>query len=333
MKVHKYIKQQLEENKIAVIPQLGTFRSTSHNADMSDSGNLISPPDEAIIFEEDFQEQVNHSIASYIEKKTGEDEIDIATEVQLYVSTIKQTLNAEGIAEIEGLGYFTKDNGLISFNQFDEVNINPESFGLPKINASPIIDDQEDDDSSANKGNTTLKALLLVGLILVVVGGGGAYYFMTQDSSTTQTVAQEEEKVTDKVEEANTDIIQEEELSGPVDLEENVSTPVVEETKVEEKPVKKATTTSKTTKSKTSYAGVLEEKTGQYYVIVSSFSNLENAKKSVRGFKKDGYTNAQIIRTPTKYRVALDGFNNKSEAKSLQEKVNSSFPGSWVWKN
>ena len=71
-----------------------------------------------------------------------------------------------------------------------------------------------------------------------------------------------------------------------------------------------------------------------FYIIVSSLTNSSDAEKEVEKLEKQGYTNAQVIESDGRYRVAIASYGSQSEAYSqVQElKDNGSFEQAWVLK-
>ncbi len=66
------------------------------------------------------------------------------------------------------------------------------------------------------------------------------------------------------------------------------------------------------------------------YVVVGSFTNLEEAKKEFDKCKSKGYQDTRIIFSEGKYRVSAADFSGKEEAQKYKNKINSVYKSAWV---
>lgn len=66
------------------------------------------------------------------------------------------------------------------------------------------------------------------------------------------------------------------------------------------------------------------------YVVVGSFTSLEEAKKEFDKCKSKGYQDTRIIFSEGKYRVSAGDFASKEEAQRMKNKVNAIYKSAWV---
>lgn len=83
----------------------------------------------------------------------------------------------------------------------------------------------------------------------------------------------------------------------------------------EEKPVKEDITTKSNDK---------------YFLIVASLKTKEAAKSTLKKYKADGYSKAQIIEGNNMQRIAIKSFSKESEAQNELNKLRNKHPGIWL---
>ncbi len=68
----------------------------------------------------------------------------------------------------------------------------------------------------------------------------------------------------------------------------------------------------------------------RYYLIVSSFKTLEQARREVAKLISNGYTDAKFIEKDGNYRISIYDFENMEDAKKEQQTLSEVFKGIWV---
>lgn len=68
----------------------------------------------------------------------------------------------------------------------------------------------------------------------------------------------------------------------------------------------------------------------RYYLIVSSFKTLEQARKEVAKLISNGYAEAKFIEKDGNYRISIFDFENMQDAKKEQQTLSDVFKGIWV---
>ncbi|WP_281613999.1 SPOR domain-containing protein [Flammeovirga sp. SubArs3] len=326
------IKDALLDWCVVVIPDLGTFWSEESGAEVSPSGNIIKPPHVNISFSENIEEKdlEVYSLIQFIAKSEDLDPDEVAIQVSMFVANIQQRLEDGETATVGNMGYFVQDDdGTLTFRQKSENNIIPESFGLPKITATPLLNDDIEEDvpiyqeEEAFSGEEELESSkrpvwLLVSIpiiiLLTVVG-----YFVMKPSNTTQSEIVEEEVIEQQVEDSEIDesvAAEDVDDAADIDSEQEENTPV-EETTVEKEEV------------------VVEEsepatRNGHYHIVIASFGDRKNAQKAVQKAESKGFDYVGVIESKGKFRVAIKGFVSHQDAKEELPKAQESFKGAWI---
>lgn len=206
--VSSYIKEALVEVEELTVPGLGTFSSRSLGAEVSMSGNMITPPHADVSFTEEENPSAKN-LVDYIVEVGGADVTEVQIQVEIFVTNIRQQVQTGDVSKIKGFGYFKGGlGGRLLFHQLDEENVLPDSYGLPKITTTPIIEDtdafgsdtesqteQEDDDYDADvpmvatpsdtetrdKENKQ-KMYLIAAVPLILVAAIGIYFFFNPEA-------------------------------------------------------------------------------------------------------------------------------------------------------
>lgn len=178
MKLEKSIKESLRERGKVMIPDLGTFTTSHANAEIKQSGGIVKPPAQKISFSEEIA--VGASIIDYVMEKGETDTKQLQLEVEAFTNGVKNNINLQDRSEIKGLGYFKKGSGgSLVFHQFDDVILNPDSFGLPKITARPLVPMLVNNDGDDGDKQVLLKAILIPLIFLALFGG---YLLLDKDA-------------------------------------------------------------------------------------------------------------------------------------------------------
>jgi len=77
---------------------------------------------------------------------------------------------------------------------------------------------------------------------------------------------------------------------------------------------------------------IIRNKTGKYYLIVSSFPNEKDAKKEYSTLKKRGFKNVKILVKNNKYRLSISDNFDMSKVKQSMKKYSSKFKDAWILK-
>lgn len=69
-----------------------------------------------------------------------------------------------------------------------------------------------------------------------------------------------------------------------------------------------------------------------YYLIIASFSNINDAREAVKKYRKEGFENAGTLKSGEITRVFLYIFNNMKEAMQAKSKLNYAYNEAWIYK-
>lgn len=313
------IKNALLDWGVVVVPDLGTFWSEESGAEVSPSGNIIKPPHVSISFSNSEEDIEMYSLVIYISKNEDLDEDEVAIQVSMFVANLQQRIEDEETAPIGDLGYFIQDDdGQVVFRQRNESNITPESFGLPKITATPLMEDEiseeeeeynEYEDEEIKKRPIWLFVAIPSILVLTTIG-----YFLLKPVSipTPEEQVQQEEVIETEIE---------------AEKEEEI---VKETTVTKETPQKETTVTVEEKEEVVPKKEVARN--GNYHIVISSFGEESKAEIAVKQATQKGFENVGIITSNGKFRVAIKGFNSHQDAKEELPKAQSKFKGAWIWR-
>jgi hypothetical protein len=75
---------------------------------------------------------------------------------------------------------------------------------------------------------------------------------------------------------------------------------------------------------------IVDEKTGQFYVIVGSFSTLDEAKSQLSGFLDSGFKKAKVVVKDNKYRISLVDYATMEQATKAKNELPTQYKDAWV---
>lgn len=68
-----------------------------------------------------------------------------------------------------------------------------------------------------------------------------------------------------------------------------------------------------------------------FYIIIGSYNRKDDAKSAIKSYNEMGYPNAVMVEEQGKTRVAIDHFDDKSEADKALAKYRDKFKGAWIF--
>jgi hypothetical protein len=69
-----------------------------------------------------------------------------------------------------------------------------------------------------------------------------------------------------------------------------------------------------------------------YYLIIASFSNINDAREAVKKYRKEGFENAGTLKSGDVSRVFLNKFDNIKEAMQVKSKLPNTLREAWIFK-
>jgi nucleoid DNA-binding protein len=307
-----YLKFLLYNHDSIHIPGLGILITRYKHAEIDASEKTISPPSKYLIFDSNSTKTdnllVNHiSALKHIEKKEADQEL------KKIIDDLKNKLDQGGTVLLEGIGYFSKEEGKIRFEKEQGTNFLTESFGLTEIDFEPVEMELSPHtpaiiDSKSKKSYSTL---ILLSILIIIIGGGVVIYLNFPDILNFHNPK----------------------LSQPII--KTVSDTIKNKTAAKDTSAKKTdieeffeSTTDK--KNALSIPNEKKEKNNKYYIIAGSFLTQAKAEILAKEIEKDGYK-TQIIKFGPKYRISLGEYTDKDKAVIEMEKIRNTKGDNTVW--
>ncbi len=84
--------------------------------------------------------------------------------------------------------------------------------------------------------------------------------------------------------------------------------------------------------SNTGTAEITDEGKAKYYIIVSSFSSIKDAREALKRLKQNGFKNAGILKSENNFRVYLNELEVLKEAMYFKQKLPYTYNDAWILK-
>jgi len=355
--VEDYLKDAVTKYKNISIPGFGVFSTQELEAALDEEQGVYSPPQKTVSFEARLvQTDQDDSLVNLIKEQKGCSQLEAEEEVGRFVTEVNEQVK-EGEYKIEGFGYFYKDSlSGIAFQAYDDVNLLPDSYGLPKLAvtklptlaAAPVAAEEEEKDDSKFGLIMIPLVVVIFAVILVFVSPNlqkrvwglisGEEVPEQVEGANTDTAAGTETATDDTGESGSTEATTEggEAAAAEGTAEEGTAEPT--ETVAENPPAADPTpaateTTTPPATDSGSSGDVVESKTGRWYLSIASFTELGLAKKDVAKVRANGYPNAKVVvGGPNKYRVSIADYASKGEADQKAADAKSDYASIWVFK-
>lgn len=324
MELAIYIKKLLYNHDILVIPGFGGLITKYKPAEINVNDHSIAPPSKYLSFDDDLID-TDGLLANYISSQKGiskeEAEAFILSEVKL----ISKRLDEKETILFEGIGYFSKENGVTRFEREPEVNFLTDSFGLSNIDYKPV-----EYDLTPNK-NTEI--------VTTKVGRNYSVVWMIAAAITAAVIALlvylNYPDIAYKFKHTKT--------IPPVVVEptKNNSDTIVSTKTETSKDTAKSSDLEKffdnATDKKKALALTSEVEVSKpqanvtYYLIAGSFKTFNRAKILSKILTKEGYKPEIIQFEQDKYRVSLGEFKDKTEAQQQFDIITTAKGADAVW--
>ncbi|MGB0522550.1 MAG: SPOR domain-containing protein [Flammeovirgaceae bacterium] len=344
MKIETNIKSLLNATGKVVVPNLGTFTTAQASAELTEAGGVIAPPRAKIMFSEDTTDLAGYSLQDYLVASGQFSETDAELEIEAFVKGIKNTVENAEKAGLGAMGHFQQGSYGLEFVSNDSSNMGSDSFGLPKINARPLVPVPITDDTPMpGSGDKLLLKAILIPLIIISIVlvyflvDKEAYqtissYFSSDDSGVVVPPKKDDNtNLTDntKNDTDNTTTVDgndTDKSDGKGDDTANAKTDgTANPDKTDSNTNTKTPDDNKTT--------VVTSNTARFYIIIGSFTNDNAAQKAVNRCKRVGYSDAKILKMNNKIRVSVEDYTSRNDALEKAKKIGKDFPGAWVLAN
>lgn len=367
----RHIETLLLENDCVIVPGLGGFIAHNKPAEFKESANIFCPPLRTIGFNPQLTINDGLLVQAYMQAYDT-DFPDASRKIENTVSQIKETLYKNGQAELDNIGtlYYTMA-GVYGFEPYYNAFFSPDLYGLGNFSISPLsalstserhedVTDIRIETKSPLNINSVKKdkklhmakrvaehavgiaaAILLFFILSVPVENtylDNASYASLGAETMLDAIRSKSMAVSTPVSEKNeTAKVQQKKLTG-----NNVNTlrPVAVKNVKVEKPaasVAKETkitsvTEKKETKSSEKSNKAVKKDDKGLFIIVSSLQTMADAEKELEKFKKQGYSEASILTSDNRFRIALYRYNDKSKAygKINELRKEEQFKSAWL---
>lgn len=367
----RHIETLLLENDCVIVPGLGGFIAHNKPAEFKESANIFCPPLRTIGFNPQLTINDGLLVQAYMQAYDT-DFPDASRKIENTVSQIKETLYKNGQAELDNIGtlYYTMA-GVYGFEPYYNAFFSPDLYGLGNFSISPLsalsTSERHEDVTdirietksplNINSGKKDKKlhmvkrvtehavgiaaAILLFFILSVPVENtylDNASYASLGAETMLDAIRSKSVAVSTPVSEKNeTAKVQQKKLTG-----NNVNTlrPVAVKNVKVEKPVASVAKETKVTSvaekkeaksSEKSNKAVKKDDKG-LFIIVSSLQTMADAEKELEKFKKQGYSEASILTSDNRFRIALYCYNDKSQAygKINELRKEEQFKSAWL---
>lgn len=201
------------------------------------------------------------------------------------------------------------------------------------------------------KGNGKL---ILIIILVVILGGGGTFVGLqwdwvskqlgiakaeASDTKENDKKSSKESQGEDETPQTEDHTVAHSDTSGVADTASNIQ----DTASVEATPGENSTTATQESTSQETSENSVQQNTntqstssgstsGQYYIIVNSFSVLDNANNQVSKLKSEGYSASIAGQTGSLHLVSAGAYNSKQEAQSNLNKIrNAVEPNAWIY--
>lgn len=323
MKLDSYIKEILYTKDFVIVPDFGAFVCKHFNAEINPATQMFMPPSKKVVFQSAIQSE-DLTLVNHVSKENGCGIDQAKLLIRQCVAVWQETLAQGKHVILDGIGrIYRNNNGDLSFQADINANFNTDTFGLaiyrfPKIKEETILSDKV-----AKVFPTTTKSTFsLAGYwkaAAMFVGVAGLFYLGTQKadfknlnsatfnplyfSKTTQPVEVKE---------------------APVE-EVSITYTEAEESIPHSTPVEVAPATTE------EVAAPVQDL--PYHVIVGAFKEENNAGKMIKELNGKGYAQAFYFYDKGFYKVSVDQFELKSQAKTQLHAYKTRVQkGAWIYK-
>lgn len=367
----RHIETLLLENDCVIVPGLGGFIAHNKPAEFKESANIFCPPLRTIGFNPQLTINDGLLVQAYMQAYDT-DFPDASRKIENTVSQIKETLYKNGQAELDNIGtlYYTMA-GVYGFEPYYNAFFSPDLYGLGNFSISPLsalstserhedVTDIRIETKSPLNINSAKKdkkfhmakrvaehavgiaaAILLFFILSVPVENtylDNASYASLGAETMLDAIRSKSVAVSTPVsEKSETAKVQQKKLTG-----NNVNTlrPVAVKNVKVEKPAASVAKETKITsvaekkeakRSEKSNKAVKKDDKG-LFIIVSSLQTMADAEKELEKFKKQGYSEASILTSDNRFRIALYRYNDKSQAygKINELRKEEQFKSAWL---
>jgi hypothetical protein len=337
--VDTVIKKLVSDYEFVIIPGFGALLSRQVPAVYNKDSGVFSPPVKKLAFNE-FLKLDDGFLANYISREEGIAHTDAIARIKQYTDDLKLALGMNGQTKIEGIGSFnTNVEGKLVFEPNVSNCFKDEWYGFAKVNVREIERQvsikPEPTDISLNAGDVEVlepdsdksvkvnwlrwaSAAALAGLMFYL-----SFFLVTTGKDSTMSTLNpfdfSDEKVATRVVEKPATALPEDKVVESLDVEKPLETTGLE--------------IEKSNPAVSPAFHQPEEK--RFYLVAGTFNSMKRANILLADLQQKGFAHATVLPAGArskKVKVAIQGFDNESEAYAASSKLKSVIgePG-WVF--
>ncbi len=354
----KHIEVLLLENDCVIVPGLGGFIAHNRPASYAEEKHIFEPPMRTVGFNP--QLIINDGLLAQSYMQTYNTDFPDATRrIEKTVNAIKEDIYREGQVKLENIGtLYYNMNGLYEFEPSTRSFFTPDLYGLEGFSMAPLAeirripsvpvpakDESKTTVSLYNWLRTTVAVAAAVLLFFILSTPVENTYIDDANFASLGSIDMFD-AIRDQSVATSLSLQKQESPSKEDDKKKarnNINTlkPVKVKTetvaaKTATKNIAKAEKKTEKVEKKTEKAEKKTEKKAagkRSYVIVASLTSNADAQRTLKSFIKDGYTDAEVVESNGRFRIALGHFSNEADAyRKVQEirKIDS-FKNAWVF--
>ena len=356
--VETVIRKLVSDYEFVIIPGFGALLSHQAQASFNAETGVFSPPNKRLAFNE-FLKLDDGLLANYISRHEQVPHTDAVAHVRNYTEKLRSSLKMSEHAIIDGVGEFsTNGEGKLVFEPKTDKYFKNEWYGFrstpakmvekkASVIAMPVVDLHEDHVEVLEETDVKTFKVNWIGWASAAMIAGIMCYFSLffvsgngENKSTLNPFTSLFEKMSYTAPEktaAKAMPVAERKVVYTTKKESVV--PVTLEAPVKEEPaLVKEVEPTVAVKVETAVKPVpFDAKASkQFYLIAGTFKGSKQANVLLEDLKSKGYTEALVIdadRYSKKYKVAVEGFANESEAYRANAKLKKVIGGEgWVYK-
>jgi nucleoid DNA-binding protein len=350
-KLSVYISELLYEHDCVILPGFGGFVARNRSASFNNGGNLLSPPQKAILFNQNLKNN-DGLLANNIMEKDGLSYTDAIKEIELFVKNCTKQLQKAKRLELKNVGVFYMDTEKnLQFEPQADVNYLLDAYGLFPILTKTITQLQPEttdfvDRKTIEKKQLTKKqkrfAMLAIAFPALALG---AFLIFNQKqvsnfveasfgiSSKKETTIYSTTKYTLKeIKYMNKPFMYTQaDANGFISFKlTDTSTSFIVINTNDEMVADK--TAVKSTVKKT--RAIVFSQKGNFNIVIGCFSSLDNATRLVNSLNNRNISAGITGKNKNGLHVVSAGiFDDANEARMALDKIRVQFPAAWLMKN
>lgn len=249
------------------------------------------------------------------------------------IDSLRSKLSSNGTVCFGDLGIFTMDiDGKISFTPNDNCIDDPYNYGFEPLAISPLKELTKKDivikRSSISKYVSAIAAAII--LIFVLVPIGNSIYnsdIQLSVAGFTPVDVNVKPSVPSLIENLECEIAPVEETVTPhiYTLPTSAEVTAVTEDLQQQQDANEEIPVS------TDTANLSKEASKQYSIIVASTPNPQNAQLAITELSRKMKADYQVVEGDRRFRIAIESYDNESDANAALERIQATFSDAWVY--